>query len=157
MLVPRTMHILADLPAFCARRGEMDKSTALRKFKRHLHKTGQVHSLLELLKPGHGCYGRAIATIWPNDLSEGTKKARFLVTGRPKIKGTPKHIRIPIREKKISKRSGGGGSGGRVKATGVAFVNTSQYFDPMALGLSKEMAKLILEERIDYMDCSMDI
>ncbi|EGX46907.1 hypothetical protein AOL_s00097g333 [Orbilia oligospora ATCC 24927] len=156
MLVSRTMHILVDLPAFCARRRKMDKSATLKRFKRHLHKAGRVHSLLELFKPGYGRYGRIIAAIWPDTPPERRKEAKFPGTCRSKMLGNPNHIGSPIKKKKGSR---GGRSGGKVEATSVALANNPQDFNPMALGLSEEMARLILEERIDYMDWSicMDI
>ncbi|KAF3218450.1 hypothetical protein TWF106_003339 [Orbilia oligospora] len=153
MLVSRTMHILVDLPAFCARRRKMDKSATLKGFKRYLHKAGRVHSLLELF-PGYGRYGRVIAAIWPDNPPDRRKGARFPGTCRSEMKGNPNHIGSPIKKKKGSR---GGRSGEKVEATSVALANTPQGFNPMALGLSEEMARLILEERIDYMDWSMDI
>ncbi|KAF3149045.1 hypothetical protein TWF594_000492 [Orbilia oligospora] len=143
MLVSRTMHILVDLPAFCARRRKMDKSATLKRFKRHLHKAGRVHSLLELFKPGYGRYGRIIAAIWPDTPPERRKEAR-----------ESQSYWEPIKKKKSSR---GGRSRGKVEATSVALASKPKASNPMTLGLSEEMARLILEERIDYMDWSMDI
>ncbi|KAF3109009.1 hypothetical protein TWF706_001830 [Orbilia oligospora] len=109
MLVSRTMHILVDLPAFCARRRKMDKSATLKRFKRHLHKAGRVHSLLELFKPGYGRYGRIIAAIWPDTPPERRKEAMFPGTCRSEMKGNPNHIGSLSRRRKAVEAAEVGG------------------------------------------------